>query len=137
MEDVSIAIPDGRYNPADIPTINSPIRMLNRSWLRPVAKKAIPDAIAENAIVFLCLIFDETNPEHNIEIKYPVADIKKKEPAWLAVRFISDSMVGSKGEIIIRMVKFRKKIDVKKNKGISCDRIVSSIGLSILLSGRL
>jgi hypothetical protein len=82
IEDVSMAIPEGRYNADVMPTTNNPMRILNRLWLRPVTKNAMPVATAEKTIVFLCLIREETNPEHNNEIKYPDADIKKKEPAW-------------------------------------------------------
>ena len=76
-----MAIPEGRYNADVMPTTNSPIRILKRFWLRPVTKKAMPVATADKTIVFLCKIRDETNPEHNNEIKYPDADIRKKEPA--------------------------------------------------------
>jgi len=132
IEDVSMAIPEGRYNADVMPTTNNPIRILNRVWLKPVHRKAMPVATAEKVIVFLCLIREETKPEHNNAIKYPEADIRKKEPAWSCVRFISDNMVGNKGERIIRMVKFKKKIDVRKNRGRSCDWIVSLLYLSEL-----
>ena len=33
---------------------------------------------------------------------------------------MSANMVGSKGEMMMRMIKFKKKMDVKKNKGKSC-----------------
>jgi hypothetical protein len=34
---------------------------------------------------------------------------------------MSSAMVGSRGEIMILMVKFRKKIEVRKNRGRSCN----------------
>jgi hypothetical protein len=54
-------------------------------------------------------------------IKYPRAGIRNKEPAWSPVRDMSCKIVGRSGEIIILMVKFKRKIDVRKNMGRSCD----------------
>ena len=81
--------------------------------------------MAEKAIVFLCRNREEKKPEHNSEIKYPDAVIRKKEPAWSWVRFMSVNMVGKRGERMIRMVKFIKNMDVRKNRGKSCDLMVS------------
>jgi len=91
--------------------------MLMRFGVKPTPISAIPPPMAERAMVFLWSSLEDTNPEHNKEIKYPDADIKKKDPAWSRLRFMSSDMVGSRGEIIILMVKFRKKMEVKKNRG--------------------
>jgi len=99
--------------------------MAERLWLNPIQINIRPVATAENTIVFLCNSHEETKPEHRSEIQYPDADTRKKEPAWSWVRFMSARMVGIRGEIMIRMIKFRKKMDVRKNNGKSCDWKVS------------
>ena len=82
-----------------------------------------PAATAVRRIVFLCFNLEETNPEHVRDIKYPDADIKKNEPAWSGVKFISVRIVGIKGARMIRTVKLKKKILVSKNNGKTSDLV--------------
>jgi hypothetical protein len=68
-------------------------------------------------MVFRCRIRADTNPEKNRAMQYPEAEKRKKDPAWSFVRPISVRMVGINGEMLIRMVKFMKKMAVRKNSG--------------------
>jgi hypothetical protein len=60
---VRVAIPDGRYSPADKPSMNNPDRINQRIWLRETARSDPPKATDERIIVHLCVRRDETPPE--------------------------------------------------------------------------
>jgi hypothetical protein len=53
IEDVSIAIPDGKYKPAVIPTMKSPKRIVHIPAQKAVPIKAKPRAVFENSMVRL------------------------------------------------------------------------------------
>ena len=121
IEAVSKAIPLGRYRPAPMPVINIPARIMVRLLHKPVMIKKKPVTIADRPMVFLCSSISEINPEQIRVIKYPEAETKKREPAWSPVRDMSCRIVGKSGDMIIRMLKFKKNIAVRKSKGRSCD----------------
>ena len=84
--------------------------------LKAIGNIVNPTAMADSDMVFLWFTAAETKPEPSIPIKYP-KDIKRKSnPASLWVRLRSASIVGIKGEKMIRAVKLTKKIDAKKIK---------------------
>jgi hypothetical protein len=76
-----MAIPEDRYSPDPAPAKKIPKRMADREWLKPVKMKTIPVPTADSTMVFRCRIREETNPEKNRTMQYPVAEKRKKDPA--------------------------------------------------------
>jgi hypothetical protein len=68
-------------------------------------------------MVLTCRNREDTTPEHNRATQYPDADTKKNDPAWSGVSPMSARMVGMSGDMMMRMIKFRKKMAVRKNTG--------------------
>ena len=68
------------------------------------------------------VILEETNPERNIVMLYPM-DIKRNRlPACAWLRFKSFSMVKSKGEKISRERKLKNTIPAKKKMGVMLEK---------------
>jgi len=113
---VRVAIPDGRYKPADNPSTINPNRIHKRVWLRETARSEPPTATDERIMVRLWVRRDETNPEPIRPMKKPREMKKKSEPASLCPMFRSLSIVGSRGERITRVRKLIKNIAVRKRR---------------------
>jgi hypothetical protein len=110
---VRVAMPDGRYRPADSPIRISPDRIPNRVELRETASSDPPRVTDERTIVHLWVRRDETNPEPKSPEKKPREIQKKREPASVCPIFKSLSIVGIRGDRIILERKLREKIAVK------------------------
>ena len=64
-------------------------------------------------------------PDPKSDMKYPIERKKNSEPAspWLNTKFLS--IVGNNGAKTIREVKFNKKMDAMRKRGMSWERKVS------------
>jgi len=93
--------------------------MAKRLLLKEINERAVPTAIAETAIVFLCVIRADMCPDPRSDMKYPMERNRKSEPAspWLNPKSLS--IVGSNGDPMIRPVKFNKKMEAIKRSGLS------------------
>jgi hypothetical protein len=102
--------------------MSNPRRIPVRLLVEEIASSAIPTAVAERIIVFLCFRREDKNPAPIRDIKYP-AEIKRKSvPASLCPSPKSFSMVGIKGDRMILDRKFMEKIPVKRMLGPTWDR---------------
>ena len=114
--EVSVAKPEGRYNPADKPSTNRPMSSIHLFELKAIGNNVNPTAMADNDMVFLWVTAAESSPEPSIPIKYPKDINRKNKPASLWVRLRSASIVGINGEKMILAVKLTKKINARKIK---------------------
>jgi len=78
-----------------------------------------PTTVEERIIVLLCISREDINPDPKRVIKYPKEIKRKSDPAspWPIPR--SFSILGIKGAKMILAIKFRKKIAVKKRRGVN------------------
>ena len=104
---VRVAMPDGRYRPAESPIRINPDRIHRRVELRETATSDPPRVADERAIVHLWARRDETNPEPKSPEKKPREIQKKREPASACPMFKSRSIVGIRGDRIILERKLR------------------------------
>ena len=77
----------------------------------------MPTAAEEKTMVLLCVSQEERNPDPRRAAKYPAVINRKNNPAWLWLMPKSFSIVGSRGDRMIRDEKFMKKIDAKNRTG--------------------
>ncbi len=117
IKDVRVAMPEGKYRPAAIPTVNKPSRMVQGPVQNEVPIKVRPIAVLEIMMVRLWLKREDTNPDPISVMKYPREIIKNRTPASAWVRFRSISIRGVRGAGVIRDTKLRKKMDVKIRSG--------------------
>lgn len=71
----------------------------------------------ERRMVLLWLSREEIKPEKITMMQYPREMIKKRAPASPCLNFKSSSIVGIRGDRIIRERKFERKIPTRKNSG--------------------
>ena len=122
IDDVRVAIPDGKYRPVVIPTANKPSRMLQGPVQNEVPIKASPSAVLDMMMVRLWLQREDTTPDPIRVIKYPREIIKNRAPVSAWVRFRSISMWGARGAGVIRDTKLRKKMPKKGARLIDSER---------------
>ena len=67
--------------PAAIPKKSNPKRILQRLLLKETPINAMPTAMEERMIAFLCVIREDKNPDPRIPMKYPVVVRRKSDPA--------------------------------------------------------
>ena len=117
IKDVKVAMPEGKYRPAAIPTVNKPSRKVQGPVQNEVPINAKPRAVLEMMMVRLWLKRADTNPDPIRVMKYPSEIIKNSAPVSAWVRFRSISIRGARGAVVIRDIKLRKKMDVRISSG--------------------
>ena len=117
INDVRVAMAEGKYIPAAIPTANKPRRMVQGPVQNEVPIMDKPRVVLEMIMVRLWLKREDTNPDPIRVMKYPSEIIKNKVPASAWVRFRSISIRGISGAGMIRETKLKKKSDVKIRSG--------------------
>ena len=115
--DIRVAIPEGKYRPAAIPTVNNPRRRVQGPSQNVVPIKAKPRAVLEIVMALLWLKREDMNPDPIRVMKYPSEIIKNSAPASAWVRFRSVSILGTRGAGMMRPIKLRKKMDVRIRSG--------------------
>jgi hypothetical protein len=103
-----------------------------RVELEEMTKKESPDISAERRIILRWDNLEETNPERNIVMLYPMDIKRNKLPACAWLRFMSLSIVKSKGEKISRERKLKNTIPAKKKIGVMLEKKSFCSGLAII-----
>ena len=110
---VTIAVMDGRLNPAAIPITSMASLIMAREVIVTHTRRAIETQKIESISVPLWFILEETKPEKIAPNIKPRELIRNIEPACPALIPRSAEMVGSSGEKIKRLMNVRKNISVR------------------------
>jgi hypothetical protein len=109
-----VAIPDGKYGPAAIPSKKSSNFIRIRELLVEMSKRTHPTAQFAITIVLWCEILEDKNPDNSTPIQYPDEISRKNVPASSCPRCKSCSIVTIKGARINLGKKLKKNRIIKK-----------------------